>query len=514
MTSVRFAGPVVIFLSIIVFLGTGLISRASGESGREVTIDKERTGDPEFQSLSKALAHYIMGGIYDNLGEISSAITEYREVLSVKNDIADVYMKLGADLMMTGELEPAASNVQKAIELDPSDKRKDLLLGIIYTAKKDYDKAEEVYRKVLESEPDNFRALAFLSDIYVLRKDFKKAAEIYEKMLAMNQNDAFLYFNLGIIYSKTDQMEKATESLKKALEIDKGYIEAQMVLGFVYEVQGDFRQAAEQYESVTAKDPMNKEAYTRLGHVNFRLGKTDEAIICIRKLMAIEPDSPEPYLKMFSIYSIRGKYGEARRVLQEAIDKNVPAGGVFYASMGYLDILERDFEKAVEHYSLAITKEPENTLYKFYLGIAYDKLGNRKKAKEIMEECVAGGAESAEVYNYLGYIYAEEGRNLDRAVELVKKALEIDPGNGAYLDSMGWVYYKKGMLKEAFDYVIRAAEVLPNDPVVTEHLGDIYFTLGDHEKALENWEKALEIDPGNKGLKKKIEKLPVAEPQP
>ena len=104
----------------------------------------------------------------------------------------------------------------------------------------------------------------------------------------------------------------------------------------------------------------------------------------------------------------------------------------------------------------------------------------------------------------MGYIYAEEGQDLDRAISLIKKAVELDPANGAYMDSLGWAYYKKGMLEEALAEVEKALKALPDDPVVISHLGDIYYAKGEVKKAIKEWQKALKLNPKNKRLRQKI----------
>ena len=101
-------------------------------------------------------------------------------------------------------------------------------------------------------------------------------------------------------------------------------------------------------------------------------------------------------------------------------------------------------------------------------------------------------------------MWAEDGENLDEAIELIKKALEIEPDNGAYIDSLGWAFYKKGMVDEALVQIEKAANLLKDDPVVRDHLGDIYSKKGLIEKALKEWERSLEIDPKQEKVREKI----------
>ncbi|MCX7661500.1 MAG: tetratricopeptide repeat protein [Candidatus Omnitrophica bacterium] len=129
-----------------------------------------------------------------------------------------------------------------------------------------------------------------------------------------------------------------------------------------------------------------------------------------------------------------------------------------------------------------------------------------KEAEEEFKELLRLNPDDHIVLNALGYLYAENGINLDEAEILIKKALEFEPNNGAYRDSLGWVYYQKSQLDLAIKELERAAELL-EDPVIYEHLGDAYFKVGQILKAKDCWSKALELNPSNLELKKKLENL-------
>ena len=110
-------------------------------------------------------------------------------------------------------------------------------------------------------------------------------------------------------------------------------------------------------------------------------------------------------------------------------------------------------------------------------------------------------------YNYLGYLYADKNLNIDDAYILIKKALEIEPDNGAYLDSLGWVFYRKGDYNLALKNLLLAEERLEEtssqDPVVYDHLGDTYIKLNNKDRALFYWEKSLKMEK-NKSIEQKI----------
>ncbi len=113
---------------------------------------------------------------------------------------------------------------------------------------------------------------------------------------------------------------------------------------------------------------------------------------------------------------------------------------------------------------------------------------------------------ASQAYNYLGYMWADRGENLDEAGEFIKKALELDPNNGAFLDSLGWLSFKKGDYEKALRELMQAAEnIKPEDGVVYEHIGDTFQRLGRAAEALAYWQKAQALDLDNKKVSEKIE---------
>ena len=129
------------------------------------------------------------------------------------------------------------------------------------------------------------------------------------------------------------------------------------------------------------------------------------------------------------------------------------------------------------------------------------------KAADLLRKSIAlDPANAADAYNYLGYMWADHNIHLDEAEEMIKRALQIEPDNGSYLDSLGWVEFRKGRFDQALADLLRAVKNMEHeDAVVFEHIGDIYLKLNRVPQALEAWQKAMKLDPKNKYLAEKIE---------
>jgi tetratricopeptide (TPR) repeat protein len=133
-------------------------------------------------------------------------------------------------------------------------------------------------------------------------------------------------------------------------------------------------------------------------------------------------------------------------------------------------------------------------------------MGNFGAMVQSLRKAIELDPDNADALNYLGYSFADRNINLDESLSLISRALEIKPGNGFIIDSLGWVYFRKGKYKEAIERLIRAVDITQDDPVILEHLGDVYNADGQTEKAIELWEKAIQFHHKEEGLKQRVEK--------
>jgi tetratricopeptide (TPR) repeat protein len=148
-----------------------------------------------------------------------------------------------------------------------------------------------------------------------------------------------------------------------------------------------------------------------------------------------------------------------------------------------------------------------NARFYFDYGAAAEAAGLYDKAAELFKKSIAlDPGNAADACNYLAYMWADRNSHLDEAEDLIGRALKIDPDNGAYLDTLGWLEFRHGRFESALNTLLRAAEHLSrDDPVVFEHLGDTYSKLNRIPQAIESWQKALMLDPQNKRLSDKID---------
>jgi tetratricopeptide (TPR) repeat protein len=148
-----------------------------------------------------------------------------------------------------------------------------------------------------------------------------------------------------------------------------------------------------------------------------------------------------------------------------------------------------------------------NGQFYFEYGAAAEQAGLYDKAAELFKKSIQlDPTNAAEAYNYLGFMWADHNTHLEEAADYINRALQADPNNGAYLDSLGWLDYRRGKYEQALGELLKAAQNLTrDDPTVFEHIGDTYFQLQQISQAFTFWQKAIMLDPQNKKLAEKIE---------
>lgn len=166
------------------------------------------------------------------------------------------------------------------------------------------------------------------------------------------------------------------------------------------------------------------------------------------------------------------------------------------------------YDKAVVTLKKGLEIEPDSVRLRFRLGVVYDKADDKKGCIEEMKAVINVDPTHAEALNYLGYTYAELGRNLDEAEDLIKKAMKHKPNDGYIVDSLGWVYYKKGLYERAIKFLEEAVSLAPDDPTILEHLGDAYMKANNPKKGLQYYKKSLEKKgEDTKALEEKIQSV-------
>jgi len=291
----------------------------------------------------------------------------------------------------------------------------------------------------------------------------------YVEALRLGPDASCIHARLGVDYLLTKREVRALEELALSESLDPQDAKPKFLTALIYTSLGKFDEAQKKYEEVTKLDPESIWALSSLADVLVLQKKMAEAASVYEKLIEKEKNEPLLYFNLAVIYSRIGKIDSACEKLKEAIKLN-PGYIEAYIGLGVLCEMKKDYAGAVENFEKALAIEPLDARLHFYLGVLYDKKKEKSLAVKEFREAMRLNPSLSDAYNYVGYMFAEDGVNLDEAEALIKKALEVEPDNGAYVDSLGWVYFKKGMCEKALTELERAVKLEPDEPEIKKHL--------------------------------------------
>jgi tetratricopeptide (TPR) repeat protein len=467
-----------------------------------------------------------------------SAIDVLKDAVKVHPKAPEPYLELSfIYAKYLKKVDQAIEFANKAIALDPQKIDGYQRLFEIYLTAGDEKRALETLDRAAKMPNDDPTFWARLGRLYgsvILKPDAKPNPEqtarlndVFEKAAAKGQNNAAVLKEVGDYFASTQQIKEALPFYLRVLELqpDDANVREKLATGFVLTNQRS--RAVETLEAIIQEHPEKYQSYELLaqlhddeGRALVRANQTDPANAEFKKAaqnyeqsLLINPNHAATYLRLAELLLVPLKQSErAVSVLTEGRRRYPDAPEFAY----YLAIALRESKKAKD--AVIMFEEAQNEAQnaeadflkpRFYVdyGAAAQEAGLYDKAAELFHKAIAmDPANAAEPYNYLGYMWAEQNSHLDEAEDAIKRALQLDPENGAYLDSMAWVEYRQGKYDQALENLKRAIENLPReDAVVFEHLGDVHLKLNHVSQALESWQKAKALDPSNKDLAAKID---------
>jgi tetratricopeptide (TPR) repeat protein len=308
-------------------------------------------------------------------------------------------------------------------------------------------------------------------------------------------------------------VDKALPLYEKLVALKPSFPKARQRLAACYIEMGRTAEAIAVLSDLVRYDSLNLAAYDQLSQLFLKAGDPEKALTSARQALIIDPNRIERHMAVAAMLLELGRFEDAAEHLAESRQRFPRASllSVLYAR-ALSEAKQHDEALKVFASTLveAANNDPRvlNADFYFSYGAAAERGGQYVKAAELFRKCIELDPEGAgRAYNYLGYMWIDQGVNLDEAGQLIRRALELEPGNGAYVDSLGWLYFKQGKYPEALTELLRAAELLEEpDAVVYDHIGDTYEKLGKTAEAVLYWQKSLQVDPENKSVAAKLDR--------
>ena len=524
----------------------GMALEENGEMDRALeAYRKVLNVDPGQAQLASRVAALLI-----EQDDFPQAIDVLKDAIKANPKDADPYQQLAfIYAKYLKKNDQAIDYANRAITLNPGDIEGYQRLVEIEVAAGQEKKALEVLDRATKVRSDDanfwmrlgklYVAILFKSDSQPKPDELRKTNEIFKKAAEHAGDDPSILKDVADYYAASQQLKEAIPLYLHVLELqpDDANAREKLATGFILTNQRG--KAVEMLEQIIKEHPDKYQPYDLLAQVLDdearslqRAKRVDEAKATFRKVAAnyeqsllINPNHVGTYLHLAEL--LLGPLKDADRavgLLTEARRRFLGAPEIVY----YLAIAQSEakqtqqavatFEEALHEAQLDQDNDFVNAKFYFNYGATAEQAGLYQKATDLLRKSIAlDPANSAEACNYLGYMWADHNMNLDEAETMIKRALELEPNNASYLDSLGWVEFRKGKFEQALTDLLRAAKTADHDyPVIFEHVGDAYFKLNRLSEAVESWRKALALDPNNKNLANKIEitKAPIGTGSP
>jgi len=456
---------------------------------------------------------HLLGVLQDRLDQPQAAIDAFEKVIRLDPEAENAYLFLGAIHRKAQDWENARRVYREMVTHFPSSYLGHLFLGQAASRLGQAQEAEAHLRQALFVEPEMEAPRFELIQLFRALSDAdageraEQITRLYKEILDLDPTNARAIFELSLIYDElahTDEVRQLLGPLAVQSRTDPGPI--QVFIELYLETRNYFA-AAILLEHMLSADPDNDTLHYFRGVVFNELERRQEALASFDR---VRPDSQyfhNASAHMAFIYQQQGQIPEAIARLNQVLAQDPDNPEIFHYLGSFYEEME-DFQQAAQLLEKGVALDPDNTAMLFRLGVVYDKAGRKQECIETMKAVVAKDPENANALNYLGYTYADLGVELDAAEQFIQQALRIKPEDGYIIDSLGWVYYQKGLYRQALEQILRAVALVPQDPVILEHLGDVREKLGQWAKALEAYEKALGLaEKGQDGLNAKIQRI-------
>ncbi|MEI8284991.1 MAG: tetratricopeptide repeat protein [bacterium] len=475
--------------------------------------------DPGFTALSVEVAQHLLRG-----GDTAEALSVLKDATkAAPHEDAPTHALAGIYLRQLQKPALAEKFALQALERNPNDPTIYETLWEIYRSTGQNQKIENLIQKASRSDSKDYLYWLGIADIRI--RDSTRAngksneavldriASLVDKAAKLTGEEPEAIAKTADYYTLCKRNEEAKVLYRKALAANGNLPGIREKLADCLIQEGDSDEAARILEEIIKQNPLYLAAYDQLARIDLEQGNPVAAMSNMRQALLLAPIDPR---RQEEIIHTAFRAGEYETALQFAIEgeKKFPFMLGFTLLRAVALSQKQDHPAALLAFERTLVEasisSPEILDAAFYIsyGSAAEKAGDHVKAAELLKKAIAlDPLNSAEACNYLGYMWAERNENLDEAERLIMQAVQLDPSNGAYMDSLGWVWLCQGKFSKALAELMRAAEAMKNpDPVIFEHIGDAHEKLGRTADALHYWQKALQLETHNTSLAEKIDR--------
>lgn len=412
---------------------------------------------------------------------------------------------LARRLEADGDVKGARAALDRAAAADPKSAEIRAEIASLHLRRNERPEAEKAAKAALALDDKNVEGNRVLGLLYAAAADAtgersspQAAANVREAITYLERAaagttvtaDVNLYFTLGRLYIRAGSPDKAVQSLSRVLSQNPNSAQGRLAMAQAYAAAKDLKAAINTLEEIIEDEPRVASA---LAQYQEDAGLLMDAAASYTLALAVQPANRELKIRRIAVLLEAKEYARAAGFAGDA-RKQHPTEPVFPRLQGRALFDSGDRSGGIAVLEAAVKAFPKDSATMFALADVYADAGRSAEAEKMLRQLLAAEPANANALNYLGYLLAVRGDQLDEAIRLVRRALDAEPDNGAYLDSLGWAHFRKGDLDEAEKYLGAAAAKLPDNSEVQDHLGDLHARKGRLSEAIAAWTRALKGD--------------------
>lgn len=477
---------------------------AMAEQAAKISIDRD--GKNKWYRI-------LLADVYQNQKKWAEAAGVYEKLTELYPDNTDYYFNLAALYLMLDKPNDAVK-VYDRVEKKFGPLENILLQKHkIYYESGKYEKALDEINKLVKSDPENIKYQQILAQTYLKAGKEAQAFELFKKIQEKDTSNANLQLVLAEYYFKKGEKTKSFEMLKQAFANKNLDIDTKIQIlytNYLMQQNPDAAARKDAYsltEILNATHPKDAKAHAIYGDFLYQDKKYKEAQAEYKKAVELKKDVFAVWQQLMLIETELRDYKALREDSEKALEL-FPNQPIVYFFNGLAKMELKNYKEAIEvmQSGLNLSLDNQSLEGQFYVNLAeaYHRTNNFEKSDEYFEKAIALDGNNILALNNYAYYLSIRNAKLNKAEEMSKKTLALEPGNASYQDTYGWILFKMGKYEEAEKWIRKAVEQDRESGEVLEHYGDVLYKLGKTDEAVDYWKRAKKAGVESKDIDKKI----------
>ncbi|MBI4509749.1 MAG: tetratricopeptide repeat protein [Deltaproteobacteria bacterium] len=457
------------------------------------------------------LAWHLRGNIHLRQGDLSAAAAAFETAVALDPLREDAYLQAASAREQLGQLSQAEKLFRKLIEHRPLSAEGQFRLAATLVARGAFDEAENHLVRATWLAPDHLNARIALADVYRRTGKHDKATGTLRSAFDRSGGDMDVAHRLVLALLAEGDRASALEFLSS---VDQGFrsVRAQVDIGYLYLTVFQAESALRVAIEARTRDPSYHAARLLEARALIQVRRRPEAIAACLSIPRISVEHPEAAALAAFLLGREGKSAEGLALVEAALVRS-PDHPSLIISRAWLIERDGDHVQARSLLDSALKRWPEDEQLRHARAELEDRKGSPDQAVAFMRPLLERDPDNVLALNFVGYSYASRGIHLDRAEQMLRRAVHLQPDDGQVLDSLGWLLFRQGKLDEATSTLERADRLAPGEPEILLHLGVVYEARGDLVRARDVFARALSLDPDARIRKELEEKARSVEAQ-